>query len=54
VEKESSESRYWLELCDEAGFGDPEPRKWLMQEASELLAIFTSIGKGTKTNRSHA
>src|SRR6266498_2858505 len=54
VEKESSESRYWLELCDEAGFGNVAQRKWLLQEASELLAIFTSIGKSTKTNRAHA
>jgi len=53
VEKESSESRYWLELCHEAGFGDAEERKWLLQEASELLAIFTSIGKSTKANRAH-
>ena len=54
VEKESSESCYWLELCDEASFGHVAKRKWLLQEAGELLAIFTSIGKTAKTNRAHA
>src|SRR6185503_14608492 len=44
VEKESSESCYWLELCDEAGFGDDGQRGWLLSESRELLAIFTSIG----------
>ena len=30
VEKESSESRYWLELCDEANFGSAEESfEWL-------------------------
>src|SRR6266581_5307651 len=51
VEKESSESRYWLEICDEAGFGDAEQRRWLLQEASELLAIFTSSGRTAKAAR---
>ncbi len=53
-EKEASESGYWLELCDEAGFGDGEKRKWLLEESRELLAIFTSIGKTTKANRAQA
>ncbi|HEY6118531.1 MAG TPA: four helix bundle protein [Pyrinomonadaceae bacterium] len=50
VEKESSESRYWLELCDAADFGDREQRAWLLQESGELLAIFTSSGKTAKYN----
>src|SRR5437899_1330114 len=54
VEKESSESRYWLELCHEAGLGDTEERQWLLQEAGELLAIFTSIGRTSKSNRAQA
>src|SRR6267154_448883 len=33
VEKESSESRYWLEICDEAKLGEVEQRVWLLQEA---------------------
>ncbi len=54
VEKESSESRYWLELCDEANLGNPEKRRWLLQESDELLAIFTSIGRSAKANRLRA
>ena len=54
VEKESSESSYWLELCDEAGFGDIAQRNWLLQESRELLAIFTSVGRSTKSNRVRA
>ncbi|MFN2498313.1 MAG: four helix bundle protein [Pyrinomonadaceae bacterium] len=50
VEKESSESGFWLELCDEARLGDGPQRSWLLQESRELLAIFTSIGKSTKAN----
>lgn len=52
VEKECSESRYWLELCDRAGYGDAEQRKWLLGESRELLAIFTSSGRTAKLNRS--
>jgi four helix bundle protein len=51
VEKEASESCYWLELCDEAHLGDVEERNWLLKESRELLAIFTSIGRSTKANR---
>lgn len=51
VEKEASESQYWLEICDEANFGDPEQRRWLLQEAGELLAIFTSAGRTAKAAR---
>jgi four helix bundle protein len=52
VEKESAESEYWLELCDEADIGDPDERRWLLQESGELLAIFTSVGKTTKSRLS--
>ena len=54
VEKECSESGYWLEICDEADLGSVELRKWLLQEARELLAIFTSIGRSTKANSARA
>jgi four helix bundle protein len=50
VEKETSESQYWLELCQEAAIGDPEDLKDLLRESGELLAIFTKIGKTTKSN----
>ena len=51
VEKEASESQYWLEICEETKFGDAEQRGWLVQEAGELLAIFTSSGRTAKANR---
>jgi four helix bundle protein len=51
VEKEASESQYWLEICDEANFGDAQQRGWLLQEAGELLAIFTSAGRTAKAAR---
>jgi four helix bundle protein len=51
VTKEANESKYWLELFDEADIGDAQQRLLLLQEASELLAIFTSSGKTAKSNR---
>ena len=48
VEKESSETQYWLELCDALQIGDLKTRSWLLSESGELLAIFTSIGKTAK------
>ena len=51
VEKESAETRYWLELCQEARLGNAVLREWLLQEAKELLAIFTSAGRTSKANR---
>jgi four helix bundle protein len=51
VEKESSESCYWLEICDEAELGNVEQRLWLLQEARELLPIFTSSGRTAKAAR---
>ena len=51
VEKEASETQYWLELCDALQMGDPARRSWLIQESTELLAIFTSIGKTAKSRQ---
>ena len=51
VEKEASESQYWLEICDEANLGDAEQRRWLLGESGELLAIFTSSGRTAKAAR---
>lgn len=48
VEKEAAETQYWLELMEQAGIGENDTCKYLLQEASELLAIFTAIGKTTK------
>jgi len=51
VEKEASETQYWLELFDASNIGDPESLSWLLAESGELLAIFTSIGKTTKSRQ---
>ena len=51
VEKEASESQYWLELFEEADVGDQEQRSWLVQESTELLSIFTAVGKTAKLRR---
>jgi four helix bundle protein len=51
VEKESSESEYWLELFDESNIGELNERRWLLGEARELLAIFTSVGRTSKRSR---
>ena len=45
VEKEAAETQYWLELIITSDvYRDERPRQ-LHQESTELLAIFTSIGK---------
>jgi len=49
VEKEAAETQYWLELLEEVKIGNAEERRWLLQESSELLAIFVSIGKTSKS-----
>ncbi len=51
VEKEAAETQYWLELFEESGIGNSEDRRWLLQESNALLAIFTSIGKTSKSRR---
>ena len=48
AEKEASETVYWLELMLEAGFGTSAEIERLAQEAKELLAILTTIGRNTK------
>jgi four helix bundle protein len=51
VEKEASESQYWLELMEEADIGDKVERSWLLHECGELLAIFTAMGRTAKAHR---
>ena len=48
VEKEASETQYWLELFDALKMGDANMRGWLIKESAELLAIFTTTGKTAK------
>src|SRR6266850_7640634 len=48
VQKEAAETQYWLELLIESGIGKGPVSTELHQECSELLAIFTTIGKKLK------
>ena len=48
VEEEASETLYWLELMLESGIGANQEAIRLMQEAKELLAIFTAAGRTSK------
>ena len=48
VQKEASETQYWLELFIESDILKTPPLN-LHVEATELLAIFTAIGKKLKT-----
>lgn len=45
VEKEAAETQYWLELVIESGIAAGEDWRQLHRESTELLAIFTTIGK---------
>lgn len=51
VEKETSETQYWLELLNETNVGDKGKRSWLVRESGELVAVFTAIGKTAKSHR---
>jgi len=44
-ESEASETQYWLEVIIEVGWKSRDQIKSEYHECSELLAIFTSIGK---------
>ena len=44
-ESEASETQYWLEVIIEVGWKTIDQIKFEYDECSELLAIFTSIGK---------
>ena len=48
VQKEAAETQYWIELFLESGIQSDEIAKTLHAEATELLAIFTSVGKKLK------
>lgn len=50
--KEAAETEYWLELSAATQMGDANTAVKLRQEASELIAIFTSIRhKATQQSR---
>src|SRR5436190_12018318 len=48
VQKEAAETQYWLELLIDSGIVGDDDSQSLHQECSELLAIFTVIGKKLK------
>src|SRR6266705_4682726 len=48
VQKEAAETQYWIELLMESGIANAESVENLHKESTELLAIFTSIGKRLK------
>ena len=48
AEKEASETVYWLEICEAAPLGNTAEVGVLLKEASELLAILTTIGRKAK------
>jgi len=49
VEQESDESLYWLELLKESGIAKGMLLEELLVETDELVAIFTTIGKKSKS-----
>ena len=51
VEKEASETQYWLDLMIESRIGNNDVCKMLLKEVTELLAIFTATGKSCKRNK---
>lgn len=44
-ESEASETVYWLEIIDNLNWIKSDELQLIMKEASEIVAIFTSIGK---------
>ena len=48
IQKEAAETQYWIELLIDSGLGATASSAALLQEATELLAIFTSSGKRLK------
>jgi four helix bundle protein len=50
-EEEADESMYWLDLMEESELVKPELLSNYKQEAKELTAIFTAIGKTAKANQ---
>ncbi len=47
-ESEASETLYWLEIIEEMKWHNSENMETIKKESSEILAIFTSIGKNLK------
>jgi four helix bundle protein len=52
--QELEETGYWLELLHDSGFGQVEKLKKLQQEINELIAIFVTIVKKTRSRAKHS
>lgn len=50
VEKEAAETQYWLELLQGSSVGPSQVTARLHREATELLAIFTTISRKARNN----
>jgi four helix bundle protein len=50
VEEECDETLFWLELIAESNLLKKENLRYLLREADELTAIFTSSGKTARDN----
>ena len=48
VEQEADEAFYWMEILSESAMVSTSLLKDLMEEADELIAIFTTIGRKAK------
>ena len=48
-ESEASETLYWLEVINDVGWISRDRIKPVYQECSELLAVFSSIGRGGRS-----
>lgn len=48
VQKEAAETQYWIELLIESNLANEKSASALLGESTELLAIFTTIGKRLK------
>ncbi|MFD2201932.1 four helix bundle protein [Shivajiella indica] len=51
VEEEADETVYWLELLEESKIIEQEVIHPLLDEANQLTAIFTSMGKTAKSKK---
>ena len=50
VEAEADETIYWLEIINDCKLGVKGNIEYLLKEAKELTAIFTSAGKTSRNN----
>ncbi len=49
--QELEETGYWLELLIESGLVEPEKLNSLLQETQELIAIFVTLSKNSKKEK---